>query len=269
MSLLQALTLGLLQGATEFVPISSSAHLVLVPWLLGWPEPSLAFDTTVHWGTLMAVLAYFRHDWVRLLRAWWRSIIGRGKQEPEARLVWLILLGTVPAALAGLLFQDFFEALFGAPAWVASLLLVTGLMMFVSERVSGGQRPAGQLAPLDALLIGLAQALAIAPGISRSGATISAGLLRGLRREEAARFSFLLATPIILGAGLLPLMDLLASGVFPSALAPLLAGFVSAALSGYLCISFLLSYLRRRNLWPFALYCWIAGGLSLLLSLLS
>jgi undecaprenyl-diphosphatase len=269
MNFLQAVILGLVQGATEFVPISSSAHLVLVPWALGWPSPDLAYDTMVHWGTLVAVLAYFWKDLWQLLSAWAISLpaLLRARalpQAPEACLAWWIILGTLPAAILGALFEDFFASLFASPQAVGAFLLVTAVLLASSERLGPRVRALEQMTISDALLIGLAQAAAIAPGISRSGATISMGLARGLQREAAARFSFLLSTPIILGAGLLQLKALAeTSGALSRA--PLLsAGFLAAAISGYLCIRFLLSYLRRGRLYIFAIYCALLGFAVLL-----
>jgi undecaprenyl-diphosphatase len=278
MSLLRAAVLGVVQGATEFLPISSSGHLVLVPWLLGWPEPGLLFDTLVHWGTLLAVLAYYRKDFLTLLGAWLSSVRERRLDgDPQRRLAWLLLIGSVPAGLAGLLLQDFFENLFGQPPAAATLLLITGLLLAASEywrhkQHSGAPRHAESRTPLAsaarlsigaALFVGLAQALAIAPGISRSGATIAAGLLVGLSRPEAARFSFLLATPAILGAGLLQLADL-AGGNVSAPWISVVAGFLAAAVVGYLAIRFLLDYLQRHALYIFAVYCWLAGAVGLI-----
>jgi len=263
---LHALLLGLLQGATEFIPISSSGHLVLVPWLLGWPEPGLAFDTVVHWGTLLAVGTFFWRDLALLAGAWLRGWCTRSWPDPEGRLAWLILLGTLPAAALGLLLEDWFEALFSAPTLVSGLLVVTGLLLAVSERLGRRENDEEQLSWCSALLIGLGQAAAIAPGISRSGATMAAGLLRGLRREAAARFSFLLGAPVILGAGVLQLVKLVMSGQVEGEWPTLALGFVTAAASGYLCIHFLLRYLRRRRLYPFALYCCAAGLATLAVS---
>jgi undecaprenyl-diphosphatase len=255
----QAIILGFVQGATEFIPVSSSGHLVLVPWLLGWDSPGLVFDTAVHWGTLVAVLLYFRHDWKLLVTAWVRSLPHRDRQSPGSRLVWLLLLGTLPAALLGFIFEDFFESLFGEPGWVSVFLLVTAGLLAVAERVGSRKRDLSDVAPKDALLIGLGQAAAIAPGISRSGATISVGLLRGLRRQDAARFSFLLATPIILGAGLFKLVDLVRVPD-PLVYAPgLVVGFVTAAAVGYVCIWGLLRYLERGSLHVFSAYCALLG----------
>lgn len=240
---------------------------MLVPWLLGWREPGLAFDAVVHWGTLLAVVGHFRRDIASLAQAWLRGWRSLSWPEPQGRLAWLILLGTLPALALGLLFEEWFEALFSAPATVASFLLVTGLLLMVSERLGQRERGEGELSWLDALLIGLGQAAAIAPGISRSGATMGTGILRGLRREAAARFSFLLGTPVILGAGLLQLAKLVTSGQSTEEWSMLVLGFVTAAASGYLSIRFLLSYLRRRSLYPFALYCWAAGLAALAMSL--
>jgi len=269
MDLIQATILGFVQGVSEFAPISSSGHLVLVPWLLGWPAPGLIFDTIVHWGTLVAVLAYFWRDFVSLARAWGRSLVSRNPSEPEARLAWLIIVGTVPAAVMGYLGEDFFESLFAAPAWVAGLLLVTGLVLTLSEWLGSRQREPYQLSFWDAVIIGIAQGCAIAPGISRSGATMAAGLFRGLKREAAARYSFLLATPIIFGAGLLQLLDLFKIENAVVHLPPLIPGFLAAAFSGYLGIRFLLSYLQRGKLYAFAIYCWLVGSACLLIAILS
>lgn len=264
MDIIQAIILGLVQGASEFVPISSSGHLVLVPWLLGWPPPGLIFDTVVHWGTLVAVLAYFWRDFVALASAWFRSLTSRDLGEPEAHIAWLIIVGTMPATLMGYVGKDFFGSLFAAPTWVAGLLLVTGLILALSEWLGQRRKGPHQLTFLDSIIIGIAQGCAIAPGISRSGATIAAGLLCGLKREATARYSFLLATPIIFEAGLLKLLDFSEMGNATAHLPPLFIGFLAAALSGYLCIRFLLSYLQRGKLYAFAIYCWLAGGACLL-----
>lgn len=268
MNIVQALVLGIVQGATEFIPISSSGHLVLVPWLLNWPEPGLVFDTIVHWGTLVAVLAVFRRDILALATAWVRSLVERRLNPTEARLAWLIIVGTLPATLMGFFGEDFFESLFGSPEWVAAPLLVTGAILTLSEWLGKRQRSMDDLGWLDSILIGLAQALAIAPGISRSGATIAMGLLRGVKREAAARYSFLLATPIIFGAGLPQLIGLFQAGAVGAQLLPLVIGFLAAAISGYLCIKFLLAYLQRGRLYVFAIYCWLVGIASLTIFLM-
>ena len=296
MNILQALLLGILQGATEFLPVSSSGHLVLVPWLLGWAAPGLAFDAVVHWGTALAVVAYFWRDWVSLVVAVVRSLreltlrrsrpsVAAGRSptgesasdssvtaqpsqgSPDARLAWLILLGTVPAAVIGWLLEDFFEGMFARPVAASAFLLVTAALLTTSERLGRRTRDLDTLAWPDALLVGLAQALAIFPGISRSGATIAAGLGRGLRREPAARFSFLLATPIILGAGLFKVVDLAQVGNLAAQVPTLFAGFVTSGVVGFCCIHFLLRYLQRRRLYPFAVYCAAAGVACLIVAL--
>lgn len=267
MELVRALILGVVQGATEFVPVSSSAHLVLVPWLLGWEDPGLLFDTMVHWGTLLGAVAYFWSDIVTLVRAWLQSLAQRRMATPQARLAWLIIVGTVPGALMGFLWEDFFEELFKAPAAVAALLLVTGVILVAAERVGPRTKGLEGLTLLGALFIGLAQGIAIAPGISRSGATIGAGLLLGLRRAVAARYSFLLSLPIILGAGLTQLGKAFPGEGAGSELAFMGAGFLAAAVSGYLCIRFLLAFLQHHRLYVFAGYCWVLGLASLFLAL--
>ncbi len=267
MDIIQAIVLGLLQGATEFIPVSSSGHLVLVPWLLNWESPRLVFGTVVHWGTLVAVLAYFWRDWLTLIGAWLRGLVRWDWRDPLARLMWLLILGSVPAAVLGFLLEDFFESLFGKPAWVAFFLLVTAALLVVSERLGKRSREMGDLSWADALLIGLAQASAIAPGISRSGATMAAGLFRGLDRTVAARFSFLLATPIILGAGLMQLAGLAGAADAAAQIPALVAGFLAAAVAGYLCIWALLRYLQRGRLYPFAVYCAVAGVFCLIMVL--
>jgi len=265
MNIIQALILGIIQGATEFIPVSSSGHLVLVPWLLDWPEPGLVFDTIVHWGTLLAILAVFWRDILDLARAWAGSLVERNLEPLEARLAWLIIVGALPAALMGFLWEDFFGSLFSSPGRVAALLLVTGAILAVSERLGKRQLALAQISWLDSVLIGLAQGLSIAPGISRSGATIAMGLLRGVEREAAARYSFLLATPIIFGAGLLQLVGLFQAGAAGVNWLPFIVGFLAAAISGYLCIRFLLAYLQRGRLYVFAAYCWLAGSVSLII----
>jgi len=274
MNLFQALILGLIQGLTEFAPVSSSAHLVLVPWAFGWPAPGLPFDTMVHWGTLAALIAYFWRDWLGILAGFLRSLIPSRSASarlamPESRLAWWLILGTLPAAVIGYAFESFFESLFSNPTAVGAFLLLTALILVVSERLGRRIRAVDELRWPDALLIGLAQAAAICPGLSRSGATIAAGLGRGLTREAAARFSFLLATPAILGAGLLQLLELTRSAQLGQMLPVLAVGFLSAAVAGYLCIKFLLAYLRKGRLYGFAAYCALAGGATLIAIALS
>ncbi|HUT20561.1 MAG TPA: undecaprenyl-diphosphate phosphatase [Anaerolineae bacterium] len=281
MNILQAFLLGVIQGATEFIPISSSGHLTLVPWLLDWQfDPVLknAFDVMAHWGTLVAVAAVLWRDFVGLVRGGLRTLDGlrvgglegyraRLQRDVEGRLAWLIVIGSIPAALLGLLFEDFFETLFGTPALVSLLMLVTAGLLATSEWYGRKGRELQDLGWLDALRIGLGQSVAIAPGISRSGATIASGLLCGIERAAAARFSFLLSTPVILGAGVWQLKDLFGSAGWQAHLAPMLIGFSVSALVGYASIRFLLEYLRRHRLYPFAVYCLLVGVAGLLVSL--
>jgi undecaprenyl-diphosphatase len=224
----------------------------------------------LHLGTLFAVVAFFWRDLGHLIAGGILSVKERSVGgEPRRRMAWLIVLGTVPAMVLGLAFEDFFEGLFGAPMWVGVLLLVTGALLMVSEKWSRRTLEADEMTWLDALLVGLGQALAIAPGISRSGATISAGLWRGLRREAAARYSFLLAAPIVFGAGLFKLKEVWETPLSSGSPLPLLVGFLAAAISGFLSIKFLLAYLRERSLYPFAAYCCAVGAASVLVALLS
>jgi len=261
----EALILGLLQGLTEFLPISSSGHLVLVPALLGWAEPALVFDTTVHLGTLVAVLAVFWRDLLAMTRAWWHGLRRRRPLEtPEARLAWWIILGTVPAAVAGYFLEGTFEQLFGNPRAVGAFLLGTALLLLLAELRGRRRRELTEMTWLDALLIGIGQAAAIAPGFSRSGTTIATAMLRGVKRKAAARFSFLLSVPIVAGTGLYKLARLLAHTEGHLSVPPLLTGFLAAALAGYAAIRLLLAYLRHRPLYPFAAYCAVVGVLALL-----
>lgn len=276
LNLIRALILGVIQGATEFLPVSSSGHLVLVPWLLRWESPGVAFGAVVHWGTALAVIVYFWEDWVALIGAALRSLrdVGssRGNPGPDAAelsrrsLAWLIVLGTVPGVLAGYFLDDFFERMFSRPVAAAAFLLVTAALLVVSERLGRRERELRELGWVDALVVGVGQALAIFPGMSRSGTTIAAGLVQGMRREPAARFSFLLATPIILGAGLLKVVELGQMGALSVQAPMLIVGFATAAVVGFGCIHFLLRYLQRRRLYPFAVYCTLFGIFSLLVS---
>jgi undecaprenyl-diphosphatase len=265
-TIIKALILGIVQGATEFLPISSSGHLVLVPWLLNWNSggSSLAFDTLLHWGTLTAVLIYFWRDLRQILLAVLDGLRKRRPMEtPSARLGWFIVVGSLPAALVGLLLEEWFELVFGKPVAAAVLLFGTAGLLLFAERTKTVERGLDSMAWRDAVLIGVAQALAILPGISRSGATISAGLRLGLGREEAARYSFLLSVPAVAGAGVWQLYQLSQSGGLSGQAAVLLTGFASAAVVGYLSIHTLLLFLKRRPLSLFAAYCILFGVLSL------
>jgi undecaprenyl-diphosphatase len=266
MTVWQALFLGIVQGATEFLPVSSSGHLVLLPWLLGWSQAgdgNLAFDALVHWGTLLSVLIYFRDDIRRIVLAWWGDLRRRRvATSPESKLGWLLVVGSVPAALAGLLLEDWFESLFANPPAAGLALLVTASILVVAERVGSRSKGIGDAGWRDAVCIGLAQAVAIVPGISRSGATMSAGLLTGMQRDEAARFSFLLSVPVIAGAGAIQLVRVILEGGLSGQVGGLLAGFFGAGVVGYAAIHALLAFVRRRPLYLFAGYCALLGLFS-------
>jgi undecaprenyl-diphosphatase len=263
--IIQAIILGFIQGATEFIPVSSSGHLVVVPWLFGWAKPPLLFDTMLHWGTLLAIFVVFWRDLLAMIRAWFQSIARRSLADPDARTAWFILVGTLPAVAAALLFEDQLEAMFLNPRAVGFFLLVTAALLFLSEqltrRYSGDKRPLDRMTWIDAIVIGVAQALALFPGISRSGSTIAAGLARGIQRDQAARFSFLLGTPAFFGAGLLQIVKVMGEDVttLTGNLVPILAGFVVAAITGVVVIRFLLTYLRDHTLYVFSVYCLVLG----------
>lgn len=267
MSLLRPFLLGTVQGITEFLPISSSAHLILVPWILGWPHLGLAFDVALHLGTLFALLLYFAADWKDLARAFWESIKQRRLAgDPRRRMSWLILLASLPAALVGLLAEETIERYFRHPLPIAAMAVLLGAALLYADNKGVFSREEEEISAGEALLIGLAQAGALFPGVSRSGATITAGLLIGLRREAAARFSFLLASPVVAGAALLEGMHLIRSGIRPSEGWLFSVGVFSATLSGFLSIRYLLRYLRRGSLAPFAYYRIILGLAVFLLS---
>lgn len=279
----QAILLGIVQGLTEFLPISSSGHLLIVPWLFGWEAPGLAFDAALHLGTLLAVLVYFRRDFLGLARAIPTALrhprLALTSDElPEetrhnARLLWLLAIGCVPAAIAGLALESRIDAAFHsedqsrAVVLVALAMMTLGLVLLLAERRARHERPLRRIRLADAIVIGCAQALALMPGVSRSGATITAGLFRGLLRADAARFSFLLGTPLILGAGLLGLKDLLDAGIAGQELAIALTGVVASALSGFAAIWALLRFLQRSSTLVFVVYRLVFGATILVVVL--
>lgn len=259
MTLLQALIQGIVQGLTEFLPVSSSAHLVIIPYLLNWsldPQKAFVFNVLVQLGTLVAVIIYFWKDLIAIFKATFDGLKTRQPFETnESRLGWYIVLATIPAGLAGLLLKSKVEAAFNSPVLTAVLLFGTAILLTAAEVFSKKEKAIHQLTWLDALLIGLFQAFAIFPGISRSGSTVSGGLFKGYTREAAARFSFLLSIPIMLAAGLLSILDLIKADFFLDFLPTMLLGFVIAGLVGYLSIRWLLAYLKKNTLFGFALYC--------------
>ena len=260
----QAAVMGLLQGLTEFIPISSSAHLELAPWIFGWDDSgligSLAFDVFLHLGTLVALLVYFARDWLRYLSALWASVRERHiGADPDRRIAWLLLAATIPAAVIGFAFEDFIGATLhgdddAARVAIAGFLVVGAILLWLADRFGRRARELKALNAPTALTIGFSQALALLPGISRSGATITTGLALGLTREAAARFSFLLAVPITLGAGVYGSRHLLTESHTGVEWLAIGVGFAAAAASGLLAIGFLLSWLRRRSVTVFSLY---------------
>jgi undecaprenyl-diphosphatase len=259
MTVLQALVLGVVQGLAEFLPISSSAHLSLTPWLLGWRDPGLAFDVALHLGTLAAVLWYFRAEWARLAAsALSLARAGRARTPEERRVIYLIL-ATVPGAVAGLLVQDYAETILRSPALTASALIVMGVVLWVVDRWARAGRTLADMRAGDALLLGCAQVFALVPGVSRSGSTMTAARALGFSREGAAAFSFLMSMPITFAAAVLEVPEAVREGVT----APLVIGVLASAASGWLAIAVLLRYVARHSFGVFAVYR-IALGLLVL-----
>jgi undecaprenyl-diphosphatase len=268
---LEAVVLGLVQGATEYLPVSSSGHLVIFQHLFGLTEPALLFDIVLHVATLIVVLWYYRRDIVEILgdtTGALRSLTSGSawtevqQRYPGFRMAWLIVVGTVPTALLGITLEETFESFFGSLKIVGVMLWVTGLILVATRWAAGGERGVGQLGLRDALLIGLVQGLAITPGISRSGSTIGVALLLGIQRETAARYSFLLSVPSIVGALVLKIGDA-GDGVGLPAMA---LGFLAALVAGYFCLMFLVRIVKRGRLAWFAPYCFAVGLLALLLA---
>lgn len=280
MDLFQSLVLGIVQGLTEFLPISSSAHLLIVPWIFGWTDPgitSISFDVALHMGTLIAVLIYFAADWRRIIVAFVQSVVQRRiGDDPDRKLAWFVVLGSIPAAVLGVLAESKIDEYFHRPenfrsgiVVIAAMMLILAVVLFLAERVGKHIYELSHLTVGQALTVGFAQALALIPGVSRSGSTITAGLFLGLKRETAARFSFLLATPVVLGAGLKKLYDVLQAGGIPSdQTAGFIVGFLASAISGFFCIAFLMRFLQRNSTMPFIIYRVALGILLLVLVLI-
>jgi undecaprenyl-diphosphatase len=267
-TVLQALIMGIVQGLTEFLPISSSGHLIIVPYLLGWDDEfitSLAFSVMLHIGTLAALLAYFRADWMRIVPAGFATIRDRSfAGDPDRRLAWLLVATTIPAALVGLVFSDVIETAIREVGLVALTLVIGGVIMWIADRVGRMDRRVEDVTFPIAIAIGAAQALALIPGISRSGISISAGRFAGLDRDAAARFSFLMATPITIGAIVFEIRRLATgeAGVQVDLLA-LAVGLASSFVAGVFAISVLLRYLRTHSLTVFVVYRFVLAGLVL------
>jgi undecaprenyl-diphosphatase len=252
----QALILGIVQGLTEFLPISSSAHLILFPWFFGWTDTlvdTLSFDVALHAGTLVAILWYFRSDWIDLTRGFLRILGKRRVAGANERLILYIILATIPAALAGLFLEKTVAETFRNPLLISLPLIAVSFLMIYAEKRPNPARPLNKITLRDSILIGVAQAVALLPGVSRSGITITAGLFRGYEREAATRFSFLLSTPAIAGAAILHLRHIFSGPGFQDGHI-FAIGFFSSAVSGYLAIAFLMKYLRRHTLNVFAGY---------------
>ncbi len=261
MDIYHAILLALLQGLTEFLPISSSGHLILLPRLMDWPDQGLAFDVAVHVGTLTAVLIYFRQDLLLLARAWFGSLHTR-KLDQHSRLAWGVLLGTIPVGLAGLLMNGTLSTALRDPTVIAATTIIFGVLLGVADWLGKRSRDEHSLGFKDVMLIGLAQAVALVPGTSRSGITMTAGLLLGLTREAAARFSFLLSIPVIVLAGGMEGLELMGS-VATVDWTALLVGVFTSAIAAWLCIHFFLKLIGRTGMWPFVLYRLFLGAVIL------
>jgi undecaprenyl-diphosphatase len=260
MPLYQALTLGILQGLGEFLPISSSAHLALAPWLLGWPDPGLAFDVALHFGTLLAVLWYFRTEWIALAVAAKDIVVQRQVRTAEQRRVIFLIIATIPGAIAGFTLEKYAETAFRDPRLIAVALIAMGLVLWGVDRAAAQRGQLSEMTWRDAFVIGVAQMFAIIPGVSRSGSTITAGRGLSFSRESAAVFSFLMSMPIIAAASLLKVPQVIHAQGFS---APLVVGVLSSALSGWLAISVLLRYVARHSYGLFAVYRLIVGVIVL------
>ena len=265
MDIFQAIIIGIVQGLTEFLPVSSSAHLVFIQNILG-VESSLAFDTFLHLGSLLAVLWFFRADIIKMILSWISSLrdILQGRfregfmEDPYKRLAWYVIIATIPVGLVGFLFEDAVDSLFAGALYVpAFFLFVTGTILYLSQRMASGNIDLKNISAKESLFMGLGQACAILPGLSRSGTTIAAGLVIGLDKEFAAKFSFILSIPAILGAFILQAKDI--GGAMDANFLPVILGFIAAFIAGYAAIKWMLELIQKRNLDIFAYYCWIVA----------
>lgn len=257
MTILQAVFYGIIQGVGEFLPISSSAHLIVTPWLFGWQDPGIAFDVALHLGTLLAVILFFWRDWIIL------TVNGLSKPKTtEGKLFWYLVFATIPGALIGKMFEDQAESTFRNPALIGAMLIVMGIILYICDKVGRKTDTLDKIGLGRSFVIGLSQALAIVPGVSRSGITMATGVSLGLNRESVARFSFLLSTPIIFGAGLLKIKDIMHTHIDTM---PFAVAVITSAIAGILSIKFLLEYLKRKGFGIFVLYRIILGGLLITL----
>jgi undecaprenyl-diphosphatase len=258
MDSLQIVVLAIVQGITEFLPISSSGHLILVPYFTNWPDQGLEFDLAVHIGTLTAIVAYFRRTLFAMARDWVRSVVQR-REVGESRLAWAVLFGTIPAGLVGLAFRHDIETTLRSPFVVACTTIGYAVLLFVADRLGKQQRDERSIGWVDVVVIGCAQALSLVPGTSRSGVTITAGLFRNFSREAAARFSFLLAVPVMTAAGLSQVAEY-AGNTAPVDTRAMLLGLVLSAVTGFACIHYFLKWLTRYGVLPYVLYRLVLGA---------
>ena len=271
MSILHAIILGITQGLCEFLPISSSGHLILVPWLFGWNDfnGDLAlektFDVALHLGTFISLLLYFWRDAVEILVAWGHSVRKRRTETETERLAWLLIISTIPAGLAGLALESFVEETLGQPYLIAIMLIVFGIVLWVADRIAKRDRDVSSVNKKGALAIGTAQVLALAPGVSRSGITMTAALLLRLDRESAARYAFLMSLPVIGSAALYKLLKLFVDGMPEGAAVPFAVGVVSATVSGFIAVWFMLAFLRKNTFTRFVIYRLVLGAAVLII----
>lgn len=259
MTILQAIVYGIVQGITEFLPISSTAHLVIIPWLFGWEDPGIVFDVALHLGTAAAVIIYFFKDWLRLI------IAGLTKpNSSDGRLFWLIALATIPGGIFGILLNDYMEN-FRSPILIGAMLIVMGVVLYLADKSGKNIHRLSDMNLNRSIVIGLSQVFAIVPGVSRSGVTLSAGRLLGIDRESIAKFTFLMSTPIIVGNGLYHTKNLLHTHIET---VPFLTALLASAIVGMLCINFLLGYLKKKGLGVFAIYRFVLGAFLIALYLL-
>lgn len=260
MSLLEAIIYGIVQGLGEFLPISSTAHIVLAPWLFGWEDPGLAFDIALHMGTLVAVAVFFWKDWIRLIKAGLTDV-----KSSDGKLFWCLVLACIPGGILGLIFEEYIETVFRNPLLIGIALIVMGFVIYIADRYSKSEVELKDVGPKRSLLIGVSQGLAMIPGVSRSGITMATGRALKIKREDAARFTFLLSTPFILLSGLYKAKDIV--NVSVEAL-PFAAAIVTSAVVGLLSIKFLLGYLKRKGFGIFAVYRFILGAIVIAVYLL-
>jgi undecaprenyl-diphosphatase len=270
MPLLQAIVLGIVQGLTEFLPVSSTAHLIIIPWLLGWDDGGLTFDVALHVGTLAAVFIYFFRDWLQVIAQGFGLNFGSDAALGRNRnLLWLLAAASIPAAIIGFLFEKKVETTMRSPYVIGLTAIGIGIVMLIAERIGSQKKDLGHVSAADGFAIGTAQAIAIIPGVSRSGITISAGLFRGLDRQAAARFSFLLLTPVTAGAAAKKLWDIMRheGGIPHDMQMPFLVGMLVSAITGALAIGFFLKYVRTRTLAPFVWYRIVFGIIVIALAI--